>query len=350
MILRASLLLIILSACLHAKAADERFSVSDWNKRLATSLKRDGLQKAARLLDMKSLEAKVLPSCTNCSEKMKLTRARKLFAEGKYTQAIALYNQIPKGTDYWFQAVEERGWGHFRQENMEKALAQTKTLISPQFSEVVSSEAFFLQSLSQLRMCDYKSVFETHALFKEKQKARIMAIQELAVSGMNEAFTKVIAKADKFPLRMTDAGSALSSLPLLFYKDTQIQSELLKYKISQKAIETLRAANYSKLQAQMERLNSASMAKLIARMKDLAQQETEANFKIVQKLNLVEVEAIQRVHTDLAMDKSLYNEKKFEKVNDDQLVFMDDGRPWIDELDKYEVAAKSCAKDIRRKM
>lgn len=348
MILRAALLLILLTAVLKAQAFDDRFSVKEWNQGFAQSLKKDGLAKAAGYLDIDALEKKVLVS--KDSNKEKMTKARKLFAQGKHAEAIALYNQIPKGTDYWFQAVEERGWGFFRQDDMEKSLAQTKTLISPQFAEVVNSEAFFLQSLSQLKMCDYKSVFETHTLFKEKQKARIMAIQDLANSGSNEALTSFIAKTDFFPLRLTDVGTSMSSLPLLFYKDKAFQAELLKYKVSQKALETLKATSYAKLQAQMEKQSASSLNKLKSRIRELARQETDANFKIVQKLNLIEVEAIQRVHTDMAMDESLYNEKKFSKVDSDKLVFMDDGRPWIDELDKYEVVSKSCAKNIRRKM
>lgn len=65
----------------------------------------------------------------------------------------------------------------------------------------------------------------------------------------------------------------------------------------------------------------------------------------------MEVEVIQRIHHDLDISDKLYSkESQFKDVNSDKLVFMDDGRPWIDELDKYEVKTKSCDKNIRRKM
>lgn len=350
MMLRAALLMLLVVASFRAKAADERFSVNDWNKQLASSLKSGGLKKSATLLDVKALEKKATV-CLSCENKETMTKARKIFADGKYAAAMDLYSKIPRGSDYWFEAVEEKGWAYFRQDDLEKALAQTKTLISPQFAEVVNAEAFFLQSLSQLKMCDYKGVFETHTLFKEKQKARIVTIQNLASTGMNEAFTKVIAKTDKFPLTLSDVSEAMSTLPLMFYRDKELQTQLLRFQVSQKGLETLKAQNTgSAVQAQFKKINEDSFAKLKNRMKVLAQEETNANFKVVQKLNLVEVEAIQRVHTDSQMADSMYNENKFEKVDSDKLVFMDDGRPWIDELDKYQVTSKACAKNIRRKM
>lgn len=350
MILRAALLMLLVMASFRAKAADERFSINEWNTQLASALKSGGLAKASPLLDVKSFEKKALV-CLSCDNKKNMTEGRKVFAQGKHEKALELYSKIPKGSDYWFEAVEEKGWAYFRQDDLEKTLAQTKTLISPQFADVVNSEAFLLQSLSQLRMCDYKGVFATHNLFKEKQKARIMGIQELATTGMNEAFSKIIATADTLPLKLSDVSAGISTLPLLFYKDKELQSELMKFKMSQKGLDTLKAAKTSvKVQNQLQKMNENSFAALKNRMKELAQEETNANFKVVQKLNLVEVEAIQRVHTDLQLSESLYNENKFQKVDDDKLVFMDDGRPWIDELDKYEVAAKACTKNIRRKM
>jgi hypothetical protein len=86
------------------------------------------------------------------------------------------------------------------------------------------------------------------------------------------------------------------------------------------------------------------------RLQKLATEETNDNVKVVQKLNLVEVEAIQRLHADVDLDKKLFVKGDYKKTTSDQLVFLDDGRPWIDELDKYEVRAKACPQNIRRKM
>lgn len=331
--------------------AGSRFSVEDWGKSFKASLSEKSGKTTLNLLDFKTLEAKNIPTCLDCDSKANLEKARDLFAKGQYDKALDLYNKIPKGSDYWFQAVEEKGWAFFRQNNAEKALAQSKTLISPQFSEVVNSEAYLLQSLTQLKICDYKSIFETHQMFKDKQRNRIAEVQALSQSGFNDAFMNALKKADKFPVDAAEVGESLAHLPVLYYKDTALQREMLKFKVSQKAMEILRDnGSQAKLQSQLDRINQDAFSKMKARLKVLAANETSDNKRIIAKLNLVEVEAIQRIHTDQNLANSAYTLNKFKKVGDDQLVFMDDGRPWIDELDKYDVATKACPQNVRRKM
>lgn len=324
----------------------QRVSSADWVRNWFKSVEKNSKQQNS--FNTAELEKKTLGSCSNCEDKKALTMARTLFAQGQFDQAIASYNEIPKGNSSWLNAVEEKGWAFFRKENYEKALAQTKTLLAPQFAEISNSEAFLLQSLTRLKICDYKGVFETHSIFKEKQKARIMAVQKLAQTGWNEALTKFLKKADKFPLTLDDMGDTVQELPLLIYKDLEFQKQALRFKASEKAIAL--AADNTSLKNTLEMANTKSFLALKKRVQQLAERETENNFKIIQKLNLVEVEAIQRVHTDLSLTDELYQKNNFQKVSDDQLVFMDDGKPWIDELDKFEVASKACIKGIRRKM
>ena len=345
-------LLIALTAITSSvKAAD--LSVEDWGQSFKSALKNNKSAELENLLDMKALEKSTL-SCATCanSSKEKLEKARQLFAKNQIEESLALYNQIPKGTDYWFEAVEEKGWAYYRSNDSEKALAQSKTLLSPQFSEVVPSEAYFLQSLSQLKICDYKGIFATHQMFKEKQKARIMEVQKLGDSGTSEAFDKIVISVNKFPLQAKDLGDSFLHLPTLYYKDLNLQGQLLRYKISEKALEVLKSQDNAmpKLQSSLEKMKQESVAKMKSRLAVLAQQETSENKKIIQKLNLIEVEAIQRIHTDMSLNPDLYSKGKFKTAQDDQLVFLDDGRPWIDELDKYEVTAKACPQKIRRKM
>ncbi|WP_413584082.1 hypothetical protein [Bdellovibrio sp. HCB274] len=335
----------------HNALAAERFSVEDWGKSLQASLSEKSGKTTLQLLDFKKLENDVIVSKADSKMKRKIEKARELFAQGKYNQAVALYNEIPRGSDYWFQVVEEKGWAFFRQNNSEKALAQSKTLISPQFAEVVNSEAYLLQSLAELKICDYKSVFKTTQAFKEKQRTRIAAVQTLSKEGFNESFLNVLKKADKFPLQATDVGESLLKLPVLYYKDLELQKQMLRFKVSQKGMDVLAANNTQfKLQTQLDQINEEAFGKIKARLMTLAANETAENKRVIGKLNLVEVEAIQRVHTDQNLDESTFTQNDFKKTNSDQLVFKDDGRPWIDELDKYDVVSKSCAQNVRRKM
>ncbi|MGZ3771278.1 MAG: tetratricopeptide repeat protein [Bdellovibrio sp.] len=346
---------------LYAKAEESnRLSSQSWGQNWAQSW----FEKQNTTFETQSVEKKLFGKCFDCTNKDSLNKGRALFAKGQFDEAITNYNSIPRGNTYWLSAVEEKGWAYFRQENYEKALAQTKTLLAPQFAEIVNSEAFLLQSLAQLKICDYKSVFETNTIFKEKQKARILEVQNLAKSGWNSAIEKVLNKVDEFPLTLNDIADAAPHLPLLIYKDIEFQKQIFRFKALEKAVSFLNsntdlsedekgASVFEKQNAlvkNLENLKSKSLDSLKKRIRELAQAETDANFKVIQKLNLVEVEAIQRVHTDLELGEEVYKKSEFRKTSSDELIFMDDGKPWIDELDKFEVSAKTCVKGIRRKM
>ncbi|MFS4460352.1 hypothetical protein [Bdellovibrio sp. HCB2-146] len=335
----------------YAQAA---FSVANWKKDFKTSLKAQDNTKLLELVDVVALEKKAIPACSDCEVKENLKKARTQFAQGKYEEALATYQLIPKGNDMWLQAVEEKGWAQYRLGSPEKAMAQAKTLLSPAFAETVSSEAYFLQSLSQLKICDYKGVFETHELFKKKQKEHIVKIQDLSMKGLNSDVIKVVSKANEFPLKLKALGEEALSLPALFHKDRELQAHILKHNVSAAALDVLKNAETTtlsaRLQASFEKMNSQAVAGIEARVQKLAQEETAANKKIINKMNLVEVEAIQRMHSDLALADEAYSNGQFKNVGADELVFKDDGRPWIDELDKFEVISKACPSNLRRKM
>lgn len=98
------------------------------------------------------------------------------------------------------------------------------------------------------------------------------------------------------------------------------------------------------------RESAKAMTRLQKRLQVLARRENDENFKMLQKLNLIEVETIQRVHADLHADPNTYKKGQFADINQDQLEFPDDGNPWMDELDKYQTRVNSCPRNVRRKM
>ncbi len=283
-----------------------------------------------------------------------------LFEKKQFQAALDEYQKIERGTDNWLEAVEEKGWTYFRLGDYEKSLAETKTLLSEPFLQIVGSEPFFLQSLTQLKICDYKGVLDTNQKFKDSQRKRIEAIEKLTETGSSIAFLKLIDKTDRFPMLFADIGQQANELPRLFYKDIELQKQMFRVKMSTKAlgllnekIKTAKAdqkANLETLFKGLKRSNEIADKLVYARMKKLAQVEDKENQKMLQKLGLIEVETIQRMHSDQKLDRKAFHKGQFKDVSNNDLVFPDDGQPWIDELDKYQVKTNSCPQDIRRKM
>ena len=322
--------------------AASSFSIENWTQNVKSA---PAAQKR-QMLDVVRTSQRALKR-SETAERKAMREARDLFAKDKFALALEKYNQVPRGADQWLEAVEEKGWVYHREKDFEKTLAQTKTLLSEPFVSIVGSEPFFLQSLTYLKICDYKGVLETHKLFKDTQRARLLELKALSKSGTNDALESVIAKAETFPLTFTQVGEAAKRLPRLFYRDMKFQQALLEMKladVAQGLVSDAKSLN------QYKKISAEGRKRLTKRVQELADLENEQNFKMLQKINLIEVETIQRLHADKNLDKNSFRQGQFAKVGPDQLVFPDDGHPWVDELDKYQVQSNSCPQDIRRKM
>lgn len=337
--------------------AGETLSISQWQADVRAALQANNTKAFEKLTNFKAL-AKAVTGHSSSADRELMEAARAQFAKGDFDGALATYDKVPKTSDFWLEAVEEKGWALNRQSQFEKAIAQTKTLLTPAFVSVVGTEPFFLKSLSALKICDYKEVLQTTKLFKETQRERVIAIQNLAKTGETQTIEALFTKATRFPLEITMFGEEAKSLPRLFFRDSKLQKALLASQLAQ-ALEASKLGDGATPQmselrltalAKLENEASKARATVAARLKALAADEADENFKLVQKLNLVEVETIQRLHHDLSLDQNTFAKGKFRTVSMDELSFPDDGHPWMDEVDKYEVKADKCPQDIRRKM
>lgn len=139
---------------------------------LAMVMKDDvkGGLRALRVLSKKSL------SKTE-ADRVHLSIARLAYETGDYQGAVSAYNKVDKKGPRYLESLEEAAWAEFRNNETTKALAKLKTVTSPAFKDQVRSEPFFLQSLAQLRVCDFKAVFKTIDLFKTRFGDEVKALE-----------------------------------------------------------------------------------------------------------------------------------------------------------------------------
>lgn len=342
-----------------ATAAGHSLNVKTWEDRLKATLAA-GKTDVSSFFAFTKMENEALVK-TNDADRKNINAARKLYELGKLDAALKKYEMIDKGSDYWLEAVEEKAWAFHLKKDFEKSLAQTKTLLADPFVQIVGSEPFFLQSLSQLKICDYPGIFATHQIYKDSQRARMASLETLAQSGKTAALSNVVANVQSFPVTFTQIGSEAKNLPRLFYRDLEFQKRLMQAKLTDRGIALIQAqisnssdvakkAKLVKAMSLLKKSNVAAFAKMKERLQTLAQDEDKRNQLMLQKLGLIEVETIQRMHADKEAGKDGYSSGKFAKVSTDDLIFPDDNKPWMDELDKYEVSANACPGNVRRKM
>jgi tetratricopeptide (TPR) repeat protein len=339
---------------LTSLASPSSLVITDWSKDLQAAVTAKNSAQVRKLTDLNSLDASLFKRQNTIAAKA-LSEGRKFYAAGNMEKAIAAYEQVPRGSDAWLQSLDEKGWAYFRQGKMDKALGETRTLLGDTFVSIVGSDAFFLQSLSNLKICDYKSIFETGKLFKTTQKDRLLEIQNLSERGQSSAFTNVIVKANTFPLQFKEMGQEAKYLPSDFYRDVTLQKALFHLKLAEAGLPVLQQAQSSSaaIISAMNNLEKAKQGALLQaqnRIVILARAENEINFKNLQKLNLIEVEAIERMHADAHADKEKYAHGQFAETTSDDLIFPDEGDPWIDELGKYQVRVNLCPQNVRRQM
>lgn len=254
------------------------------------------------------------------SDQQTLSRARQLFEMKRFAEALVEYEKIPNSSDRYLVALEERAWTHIHLDQFDKALAHARTLTATPLSGLTTSEPFLLRALVQLKICDYVGVFQTLKDFRAQKKAQIVAIQEIAQQGRNSVSQRTLEKWSQNTSDWKSLGPSLAQMPQLFYLDKPL------------------------INAAKEK----NMAKMEKRLKELAVAENNENFRILQKLNLIEVEGVQRVHVASHFEGK--QGERLEKSKDD-LVFKDSKDDvWLDELDSYQATINRCHKKSGRTM
>lgn len=198
-------------------------------------------------------------------DRVLLSLGRVKYQSGDAQGALEAYNLVRKGGASWLEALEERANAQLRLGQAQNALASLKTVLTPIFKDRILSEPFYLTALAQLRVCDYKSVFKTIDLFKNRFRDQIKTWESASLD-------------DSSQMRLREA------------------------------------------------------------------RET------IQKLNLIEAEAIQHLYVDESGRKQAGTPPKIGRERD-ELTFpmdpdMDNKEVWLDEVDDYRVTVKGCPQSI----
>lgn len=258
------------------------------------------------------------------SEKIVLDKARVAYENGNLEQAILLYNQISIKSDFWVESLEEKAWAYLRKKNTNEATSLAKTLLSEMLAPLVGPEPYYLQVLIEYRLCDYRAIFKTIKLFKNRYAERTSAIQTLAETGTNKASEKAIQTlfvnaAVLSQLKGESFGAEIQFLPRYFYRDRNL-------------ISAVKAKN-KVLVAQ--------------RLQNLAKQDLTEISDILRKLQLVETQVVQQVYAyeDALAEKRKANFKNNKGYNSDEIYFPEDGEIWLDEMDQFQSSTASCPVD-----
>lgn len=287
-------------------------------------------------------------------DQIDMAMARVVYQRGDLAQALQFYSQVPKSSDLWLEAVEERAWAHLRNSDYDRALGEITTVLSPTFDKLLGPEPYFLSNLLSLKACDYPRIFKVGDTFKKRNRERLVELQAIVTQGTNKAIAPAFEQIDQKGVRLEALGKQVQFLPRALLKDRMFKKNM-EYRhtlLTETRIAGEIAANTSALgnNLEMDKLlldnrvkADQARSKAMARVRQLATAEVKEYKQILNKMHIIEAEVIQRLH----VDENLKGERsKLAKVEDTGEVlsfpYSEDHDVWIDELDNYRARVKDC--------
>ena len=274
---------------------------------------------AIRLLD--TLESRKKRQISN--DEIQLLRGRALYQKNQFKAAATAYRKVSKSSDLWLNAVEERAWAHVRSGDYNQAIADTKTIMSPLFSEVVTPESYFVSSYVAHRVCNFEDVFKITDTMKKRSRLRIEHLEKLARMEVTRGLHEFMFSLAKNGLEDSLTKYTLSLFPKHFYRNKKFLKAIKRFSGPQS------------LQAVSLRTALAEMAKV-----ELAHYR-----EVIGKIHLIEADTIQRMYLDKDLaGKRQWLPSKNAKGEYDLEFKHDENDVWIDEIDNLSVKAKNCPK------
>lgn len=305
---------------------------------------------------------------------LQITAARLLYQNGLLDGSIEYYKKISKNSEYWFLAQEEMAWAYLRKGEPQNTLALTKSFVIPEFAKSFSwltgPEAFYVQTLGQLKVCDYTAVLNSLKQYREIYQDRAIQLQAVAQSQGMEGLTQLEENFFKHNALVTkNLGNWAKGLPRVIVSDAKLRRQfVIEKKLkeeSEKAQSLYRAsvaegtgkigfqADLQKLSQSIEVLRDQRKADRIQRLRDLAKMELNEISQILQKMHLVEAEVLSRANLILSggpVGSQKTEIKKGSTGSKDPfaLRFPASREVWFDEISNYRVDANTSCSSVKK--
>lgn len=305
---------------------------------------------------------------------LRMTAARLLYQNGLLDGAIEYYKKIPKTSEYWFLAQEEMAWAYLRKGEPQNTLALTKSFVIPEFAKSFSwltgPEAFYVQTLGQLKVCDYTAVLKSLQQYREIYQDRAIQLQNVAVAQSFQGFDQLEQNFMKFgELQTKNLGDWAKGLPRVIVSDAKLKRQfMIEKKLkdeSEKAQSLYRAsvgegtgkigfqAELQKISHSIDLLREQRKSDRIQRLRDLAKMELQEISQILQKMHLVEAEVLSRAN--LILSQAGVGSKKAEMKKGTTgsqdpyaLRFPASREVWFDEISNYRVDVNASCASVKK--
>lgn len=135
----------------------------------------------------------------------RLGLARNYYGLGEYANAVRYYEQVPRFSPYWDQALFENGWARFLNDDYGGALGTLQALHAPQFAGSFQPESWILKSTVYYHACLYDEAMETIATYETSYPQMVKQVQPLLEADEQFGFYYALINDPKQRSRMPRA-------------------------------------------------------------------------------------------------------------------------------------------------
>ncbi|MBI5547854.1 MAG: tetratricopeptide repeat protein [Deltaproteobacteria bacterium] len=107
------------------------------------------------VLKLKSTPKLQYADLVSIQELARLGLARTYFGMGRYSDAVATYDEVPRFSEYWDEALFENGWARFQNDDWGGALGSLQALHAPQFAGSFQPESWIVKATVYYYTCLY---------------------------------------------------------------------------------------------------------------------------------------------------------------------------------------------------
>ena len=92
-------------------------------------------------------------------ELARLGLSRTYFGMGRYSDAVAAYDSVPRFSEYWDEALFENGWARFQNDDWGGALGSLQALHAPQFAGSFQPESWVLYDDAKAALDAFEKIY-----------------------------------------------------------------------------------------------------------------------------------------------------------------------------------------------
>lgn len=150
------------------------------------------------VLSLKSTPKVKYVELTELRDLSRLGMARTYYGLGDFASAVKFYEEVPRFSPYWDQALFENGWARFFNDDYGGALGTLQALHAPQFAGAFQPESWTLKSTIYYQACLYQEAKDALDIYKQNYSTITARVQPLLDEGHELSFYYgLVSKADQ---------------------------------------------------------------------------------------------------------------------------------------------------------